>query len=53
MNSACGPRGPHILKGALVFVNQDSNLPQVIPFQYNPSRLTTNIRASDGRWGRE
>ena len=43
MDAACGPRGPHILKGALVFVNQGSTLPQVIPFQYNPSRLQRTL----------
>ena len=43
MTFAHGPRGPQILKGALVFVNPDKALPQVIPFQYNPSRLQRTL----------
>jgi len=38
--SVNGLRGPRIFSGALVFVNPDSTTPQVIPFQYNPSRET-------------
>jgi len=47
------PRGPRILKGALVVISETNPQPQTIAFQYNPETVTRSLQpqASGGDQG--
>jgi hypothetical protein len=37
-------RGPRVLKGALVSIDRDTSVPNVIPFQYNPATVKRTLK---------